>query len=163
MQIRSFTEKGDVFVTVIHVDGNIDSSTYEAFQSKADELIKNGAHYLTHAPFVSSAGIRALQHIYEKLRALHPDSDVSDEDLKKGIRAGTYKSPRLKLLNPSKETSQTFQMTGFDMYIEIFTDKAAAIAFLRDSSPLLVMAVSASVAAALRANSARRLSSSMTA
>jgi len=132
MQIRTFTEKGDVQVTVMHVDGNIDSATYEAFQSNADELIKGGAHYilvdLTHAPFVSSAGIRALQHIYEKLRALHPDSDISDEDVKKGIRAGTYKSPRLKLLNPSKETSQTFQMTGFDMYIEIFTDKAEAIA-----------------------------------
>jgi anti-anti-sigma factor len=132
MQIRSFTETGDVQVTVMHVDGNIDSSTFESFQSKADELIKSGAHYilidLTHTPFVSSAGMRALQHIYEKLRALHPDSDVSDEDRKKGIRAGTYKSPRLKLLNPSKETRQTLKMTGFDMYIEIFNDKSAAIA-----------------------------------
>ena len=42
MQIRSFTEKGDVLVTVMHVDGNIDSSTYEAFESMADELIKGG-------------------------------------------------------------------------------------------------------------------------
>jgi len=132
MHIKTFTEKGQVQVTVMHVDGNIDSSTYEAFQSKADELIKSGAHYilvdLTHAPYVSSAGMRALQHIFERLRDLHPASEVSDEDLKKGISAGTYKSPRLKLLNPSKETSQTFKMTGFDMYIEIFTDKAEAIA-----------------------------------
>jgi anti-anti-sigma factor len=132
MEIKAFTEKGDVMVTVMHVDGNIDSSTYDAFQSKADELIKNGARYilvdLAHTPFVSSAGMRALQHIYEQLRALHPDSDVSHEDVKKGIRAGTYKSPHLKLLNPSKETLKTFEMTGFDMYIEIFTDKAEAIA-----------------------------------
>jgi len=132
MEIKSFVEKGDVLVTVMHVDGNIDSSTSEAFQSKADELISAGAHFilvdLAHVPFVSSAGMRALQHIYEKLRALHPDSDVSDEDVKKGISAGTYKSPRLKLLNPSQEASRTFNMTGFDMYIEIFTDKAAAIA-----------------------------------
>ena len=131
MQIKTFTEKGQVPVTVMHVDGNIDSATYEAFQAKADELIKSGTHYilvdLTHAPYVSSAGMRALQHIYEQLRALHPDSDLSDADVKKGISAGTYKSPRLKLLNPSKETSTTFKMTGFDMYIEIFTDKAQAI------------------------------------
>jgi hypothetical protein len=71
--------------------------------------------------------MRALQHIYQRLRNLHPDSDVSDADVKRGISEGTYKSPRLKLLNPSKETSETFKMTGFDMYIEIFTDKAAAI------------------------------------
>lgn len=132
MQIKVFTEKGQVQITVMHVDGNIDSSTSEAFKSKADELIKSGAHYilvdLTHAPFVSSAGMRALQHIYERLRALHPDSDLSDQDMKKGISAGTYKSPRLKLLNPSKEASKTFEMTGFDMYIEIFTNKEEAIA-----------------------------------
>jgi anti-anti-sigma factor len=132
MQIKVFTEKGQVEVTVMHVDGNIDSSTSESFKTKADELIKSGAHYilvdLTHAPFVSSAGMRALQHIYERLRALHPDSDLSDQDMKKGISAGTYKSPRLKLLNPSKEASKTFEMTGFDMYIEIFTNKEEAIA-----------------------------------
>ena len=132
MDIKTFTEKGQVLVTVMHVDGNIDSSTYEAFQSKADELIKGGAQYilvdLTHTPYVSSAGMRALQNIYQQLRNLHPDSDVSDEEVKKGIRAGTYKSPRLKILNPSKETSSTLGMTGFDMYIAIFTDKAEAIA-----------------------------------
>ena len=132
MDIKTFTEKGQVVVTVMHVDGNIDSSTYAAFQSKADELINDGAHYilvdLTHAPYVSSAGMRALQYIYQKLRALHPDSDMSDEDVKKGISAGTYKSPRLKLLNPSPESAKTFEMSGFDMYIEIFTDKAKAIA-----------------------------------
>jgi len=132
MEIKTFTEKGQVTVTVMHVDGNIDSSTYAAFQSKADELISQGAQYilvdLQHVPYVSSAGMRALQHIYERLRALHPDSDVSKEDVKKGIMAGTYKSPRLKLLNPSKEAAKTFEITGFDMYIAIFTDKAEAIA-----------------------------------
>jgi len=132
MDIKVFVERGDVPVTVMHVDGNIDASTYTAFQSKADEIIKGGARYilvdLTHAPYVSSAGMRALQSVYDQLRALYPDSDVSREDVKKGIRAGTYKSPHLKLLNPSKEASATFEMTGFDMYIEIFTDKAEAIA-----------------------------------
>jgi anti-anti-sigma regulatory factor len=132
MDIKTFTEKGQVEITVMHVDGNIDSSTYKDFEAKADELIDGGAHYilvdLEHTPYVSSAGMRALQHIYEKLRALHPDSDVSDEDVKKGVSAGTYKSPRLKLLNPSKEAAKTFEMSGFDMYIEIFTDKAMAIA-----------------------------------
>jgi len=132
MDIKTFTEKKEVEVTVMHVDGNIDSATYKDFQSKADELIDGGAGYilvdLTHTPYVSSAGMRALQYVYQKLRTLHPDSDLSNEDVKKGISAGTYKSPRLKLLNPSIEAAKTFEMTGFDMYIEIFTDKATAIA-----------------------------------
>jgi len=132
MDIKTFTEKGDVTVTVMHVDGNLDNSTFEAFQTRADELIDSGAHYilvdLSHVPFVSSAGMRALQHIYERLRNLHPDSDLSAEDVKKGIREGTYKSPFLKLLSPSKEAAKTFEMTGFDMFIESFTDKDTAIA-----------------------------------
>jgi len=132
MEIKTFTEKGQVVVTVMHVDGNIDSSTAKAFQTKADELIDNGAQYilvdLAHTPYVSSAGMRVLQYIYEKLRTLHPDSDASDADVKKGISAGTYKSPRLKLLNPSKDSAKSFEMSGFDMYIEIFTDKEKAIA-----------------------------------
>jgi anti-anti-sigma factor len=132
MDIKTYTEKRDVVVTVMHVDGNIDAATYDVFQSKADELIDSGAHFilvdLSHVPFVSSAGMRALQHMYNRLRSLYPDSDVSDEDVKKGIRAGTYRSPFLKLLNPSKEAAKTFEISGFDMFVEIFTDKDKAIA-----------------------------------
>jgi anti-anti-sigma factor len=132
MDIKTYTEKGDVVVTVMHVDGNIDNSTYEAFQSRADELVDSGAHFilvdLSHVQFVSSAGMRALQHIYQRLRSRYPNSDISDEDVKKGIREGTYKSPFLKLLNPSKESAKTFEISGFDMFIEIFTDKDTAIA-----------------------------------
>jgi len=132
MDIKVFVEKGSVPVTVLHVDGNIDSSTYAAFQAKANEIIQEGTRYilvdLAHAPYVSSAGMRALQGIYDQLRALYPDLDMSKEDVKRGISAGTYKSPHLKLLNPSKETLKTFEMSGFDMYIEIFTDKTEAIA-----------------------------------
>ena len=132
MDIKVFVESGTVPVTVMHVDGNIDASTYTVFQEKARELIEGGAHFilvdLEHAPYVSSAGMRALQSMYDQLRTRYPDLDVSNADVKKGISAGTYKSPHLKLLNPSKESIQTFEMTGLDMFIEIFTDKAAALA-----------------------------------
>lgn len=132
MDIKTFTEKREVVITVMHVDGNIDAATYQAFQAAADQLIDNGAHFilvdLSHVPFVSSAGMRALQHIYDRLRKLYPDSDLSDEQVKEGIRAGTYKSPFLKLLSPSKEAVHTFEMSGFSMFVEIFTDKEKAIA-----------------------------------
>jgi len=132
MEIKVSVEHGRVPVTVMHVDGNIDSSTYEIFRAKADELIKSGAHYilvdLVHAPFVSSAGLRALHEIFNTLRLQHPETNLSDEEVKKGIAAGTYKSPHVKLLNLSKETQTAFQLSGFDMFIETFTDKQTAIA-----------------------------------
>lgn len=130
MEIKVSTEQGKVAVTVLHVDGNLDSATYQAFQSKAEELIKGGARHmlvdLSHAPFVSSAGLRALHSIFNQLRGLTPD--MSDEDMRKGINAGTYKSPHLKLLNPSTETKTTLNMAGFDMYLEIHSDMRAAVA-----------------------------------
>ena len=132
MEIKVSTENARVPITVLHVDGNIDSSTYEAFKTKADELIAGGARYilidLAHAPFVSSAGLRAIHGIFNQLRSLHPDSNLSEDEVKKGIAAGTYKSPHVKLTNLSKETKTAFELSGFDMFIETFADKKAAIA-----------------------------------
>jgi anti-anti-sigma factor len=132
MEIKVSKENGRVPVTVLHIDGNIDSSTYEQFQSRAKQLIDEGTRYilvdLSHAPFVSSAGLRALHALFNELRARNPEANLSDEQIKKGISAGTYKSPHLKLLNLSPETKAAFETSGFDMYIDTFTDKNTAIA-----------------------------------
>jgi anti-anti-sigma factor len=130
MEIRVSTEKARVPVTVLHIDGNLDSSSYEAFRSKADELIQKGARYmlidLSNAPYVSSAGLRALNSIFVRLRALTPD--VSEEDMRKGINAGWYKSPHLKLLNPSKSSLLALESSGFSLFLESFTDLKTALA-----------------------------------
>lgn len=132
MEIKVSTESGRVPVTVLHVDGNIDSSTYEQFQSTAQKLIEEGARYilidLSHAPFVSSAGLRAFHVLFNELRSRHPEANLSDAQMKRGISAGTYKSPHLKLLNLSPETKSAFETSGFDMYIDTFTDRNTAIA-----------------------------------
>ena len=132
MEIKVFTENGRVPVTVIHVDGNIDSATHEEFQARAEEAIKGGARHilvdLSHTKFVSSAGLRALNNLFNKLRSFDPDSNLSDEEMKKGISAGTYKSPHLKLLNLSQDARTAFEMAGFDMFIETHTDMKTAVA-----------------------------------
>ena len=132
MEIKVSSESGRVPITVLHVDGNIDSSTYEQFQATAKKLIDGGARYilvdLSHAPFVSSAGLRALHSLFSDLRSRNPEANLSDDQIKKGISAGTYKSPHLKLLNLSPETKTAFETSGFDMYIDTFTDRNAAIA-----------------------------------
>jgi len=132
MEIKVSTENGRVPITVLHVDGNIDSSTSETFLSAVKKLINEGARYilvdLSHAPFVSSAGLRAFHNIFNELRSINPEANLSDEQMKKGISAGTYKSPHLKLLNLSPETKTAFETSGFDMYIDTFNDRKAAIA-----------------------------------
>ncbi|MBC7878029.1 MAG: STAS domain-containing protein [Anaerolineales bacterium] len=130
MEIKVSTESGKVPVTVIHVDGNIDSATYQAFQSKAEELISNGAHHilinLANAPFISSAGLRAMHSIFNQLRSLHKDAD--DDALRKSMSAGAYKSPYLKVASLSEEAKEVFELGGFDTYIEVYDDVNKAIA-----------------------------------
>jgi len=132
MEIKAFTENGRVPVTVMHVDGNLDSSTHEAFRAKANELINGGARYilvdLSHTKFVTSAGFRAFNDLFNQLRTLNPDTNLSEEDIRKGISAGTYKSPHLKLLNLSDEARTAFELAGFDLFIETFTDLKTAVA-----------------------------------
>ncbi len=130
MQLKVSTENARVPVTVVRAEGNIDSASYEAFLAGVEEAINKGARHvlidLSDVPFVSSAGLRALNILLNRLRALTPD--VSDEDMKKGISSGSYQSPHLKLLNPSKATSTTLESSGFSMFIPVFHDLKSAIA-----------------------------------
>jgi len=132
MKIDVSSKNGRVPVTIMHIDGNIDSSTYGEFQAKTEELIKNGARHilidLAHSPFVSSAGLRAFHIIFKELNSLHPDANLSEEEIKKGISDGSYKSPYFKLLNISDETKIVLKTSGFDMYIETYNDPDKAIA-----------------------------------
>jgi len=138
MNIQVSTENGLVPVTVMQVEGNIDAQTYHEFQKKAEQLIQTGTHYLlidlSHSPFVSSAGLRALHQIFNQLRASDLQNPMSDADVRRGISAGTYKSPHLKLLNLSRETKTAFDLSGFDMFIETYTDKKEALDSFRPTS-----------------------------
>ena len=132
MEIITSTENSRIPVTVMQIIGNIDSTTHDAFTLKANELIHDGAHHilvdLSQSPFISSAGLRAIHGLVKKLRALNPDTDLSEAEYKKKIGTGAYKSPHIKLLNLSQDTYTAFTLSGFDMFIETYTDKANALA-----------------------------------
>ena len=132
MEIITSTENSRIAVTVMQIIGNIDSTTHDAFTLKANELIHDGAHHilvdLSQSPFISSAGLRAIHGLVKKLRTLNPDTDLSEAEYKKKIGTGAYKSPHIKLLNLSQDTYTAFTLSGFDMFIETYTDKANALA-----------------------------------
>jgi anti-anti-sigma factor len=130
MEIKVTTENARVPLSIMHISGKIDSATHQAFQSKAEELIENGARYilvdLAATEFVSSAGLRALHNIFNKLRAVH--QDVNDDELRKKMSAGEYKSPFVKVVNSSSQIKEIFEVSGFDTYIEAYDETSKAIA-----------------------------------
>jgi anti-anti-sigma factor len=132
MDIKVSTENGRFPVTIMHIEGDLDATTYVQFQKKANELIKNGARHIlvdfAQSPYVSSAGLRAIHQLFKDLNSIHPDATLNEEEMKKGISEGTYKSPYVKLLNLSEQSKFVFNTSGFNMYIEYYDDLKTAIA-----------------------------------
>jgi hypothetical protein len=121
--------QGRVPITLFYVNGDIDANTYDKLQAKAEEAFSNGTRYLlldlSSVPYISSAGIRALHNLFNLMRSGDPDE--SEDAVHKGVRDGTYRSPHLKLLNPTEGVSRILSMSGYDMVLEVHKDLQEAI------------------------------------
>jgi anti-anti-sigma factor len=130
MEITVLQEQGRVPVTVLQAEGKIDSISAGELENKAMEMIDAGARYLVldlkKVPYMSSAGLRALQEIFSKLRSL--STKESDQEMYRQIADGSFKSPHLKLINPTKEVMEVLKMSGFDMLVSIENDLKTAVA-----------------------------------
>ena len=130
MDITVSQEQGRVPVTVLHIDSKTDSASANELEKKAMEVIDAGARHLildlSKIPYMSSAGLRVLQEVFNKLREV--STGESDKEMYRKINDGSFKSPHLKLLNPTKEVMEVLKMSGFDMLVSIERDLKAAVA-----------------------------------
>lgn len=114
MEITVALEQARVPVAVMHVDGTLDATSSDLFQARALEAIDSGHHDvlldLQKVPYVSSAGLRAINVIYNRL---NPNTSNAH------VLTGKFKSPHFKLLNPTPRVLQVLQMAGYDMFLEI--------------------------------------------
>jgi anti-anti-sigma factor len=129
LQIVVSQQQGRVPVTIFHLSGDIDANSCEILEKQAQEVIEAGARYilldLAKVTFMSSAGLRTLHVIFNQLRDL---SAESEETIRQGLRDGTYKSPYLKLLNPSPVVFEPLRTMGFDMFLEVHRSSKEAVA-----------------------------------
>jgi anti-anti-sigma factor len=125
VEITQSETQGRVPVTVFHISGAFNSD--EPLATKVKEAVAGGARNilldLTEVSYVSSAGLRVLHTTYTLLR----DSSETQKSVSKGLREGSYYSPHLKLLKPSKMVKEVLQMSGYDMFLETFTDEKKAV------------------------------------
>lgn len=110
--------QGRVPVTVLRVQGAVDSSTFQGFTAAMRNAIEGGAEYLlldlAGVPFVSSAGIRSLNEIALLLHKKFADQEK--------------RSSRLKLLNPAERVLETLKISGVDAVFEIHANLENAVA-----------------------------------
>lgn len=130
MEIKVTEEQARVPVTVFHLEGDLAGDSYEQLESQARQAIQSGSRYLLldmeGVPYISSAGIRAINQIFTWLRN-QPDGE-DEAAIPSGLRDGTFKSRRLKIANLSRQGLKTLSTAGIDMFLEIHNDLHQAIA-----------------------------------
>lgn len=128
MEITVSQEQGRVPIAVFHITGAVTDN--EELERRAQEAFDGGARNivleLSQVPYMATSGLRALHTIYEMLRTDAPEE--SDEATRKGIAAGTFMSPHLKLVKPTAHVLEVLRATGYDMFLEIHSDLKKAIA-----------------------------------
>ena len=130
MEITVSRTEGEVPVTILRLDSELDALTTDQAQKQAELEIDQGAQNLlldmSGVPFMSSSGVRMIYALFHKL---HPLSS-SEEDLEraKQMREGAYTAPHLKILGPTMQVLNVMKMVGIDSYIDIFDDEDEAVA-----------------------------------
>jgi anti-anti-sigma regulatory factor len=128
MDIVVSHEQGRAPVTVFHLKGPLvwDEEILAQAQKAFEAGTRNILLDLTEVPYMSSQGLRALNSIYTLLRTDAPSE--SHAAVSAGVSAGTYTSPHLKLLKPSKSVAEVLRISGYDMFLEIHQDFKKALA-----------------------------------
>ncbi len=130
MDITISQEQGRFPVTVLHIKGNVDSSSAWQLEAQAKAAIAAGAQNLvldlSGVPYISSAGLRVVNILFNRL--LTDSVRESNEAMMRGVAAGTFKSPHLKLLNPQRRVLEVLRLGGFDMFLEIHRNLKQAVA-----------------------------------
>ena len=128
MEINVSQHQGRVPVAVFQITGPVTDN--EELERRAEEVTNAGTPNilldLSGVPYMATAGLRALHTIYTMLRTDAPEE--SDEAARKGIAAGTFMSPHLKLLKPTPHVLEVLRASGYDMFLEIHKDLKQALA-----------------------------------
>jgi anti-anti-sigma factor len=133
MNISISQAQGNVPVTVIKLDGQLDGQNFQELIAKAQELHSAGARDflldLSDLTYISSAGLVALHSVALLARGEEvPDMEggwSAYRSMGRTSEAGVQK--HVKLLNPRSEIMGVLDMVGFSSVFEIYTDREEAI------------------------------------
>jgi anti-anti-sigma factor len=115
LRIAVSEEKGNVPVTILQLNGDLDGKTYQDLEAKAAEAIGAGASNLlfdlSGVGFMGSAGMRALHAISNKMKTAGPNGGAG----------------KMMLLNPTDAVSRVLKTLGFDQHFSIHQNLEEAL------------------------------------
>ena len=134
MKITVSQKQGLVPITILHLNGALDGTTYQTLIEKAKQVYQEGARDLlldfNGLSYISSAGILALH----KTALLFRGVTLADEEEGwESVRAvdrdrSSGVQQHVKLLNPQPGVLHVLEVVGFMAFFEIYTDLEKAVA-----------------------------------
>jgi len=129
MDFEIVQENARVPVTIFRPLGRINLGNTERMIEKAKEVFANGSRHLiidlSSVPSITSAGLRAIQRIYQLF-----GNEIISEDGKstsQKTEEAKQKFVPMKLLNPNPDVRRTLNLAGFASFIEIYDNSAEAL------------------------------------
>jgi len=133
MDITVSQMQGNVPVSVVKVDGQLDGQNYQELITKAQDLYKAGTRDFlidfSDLSYISSAGLVALHSVALLAKGEElPDTEhgwSAYRSMGRTSTAGTQ--THVKLFKPREEVRNILDMVGFTSVFEIFTDLDEAV------------------------------------
>jgi anti-anti-sigma regulatory factor len=134
MNISVSRQQGRVPVIIVHLDGKLDSNSFQNLINEAQKIFTGGARYLildmTKLTYLSSAGIVSLLSITKLFRGeVLPDAEAgwsTIRSLEKERVGGMQQN--VKLLTVPPEVRSVLEVVGFASFFEMQTDLGKAVA-----------------------------------
>lgn len=133
MNISVSQLQGNVPVTVMKVDGQLDGQSYQDLIAKARELYDAGARDFlldfSDLTYISSAGLVAIHSIALLVKGEElPDPESGWSAYRSmGRTSAAGLQTHIKLLNPREEVRNVLDMVGFGNVFQIFNDRDDAV------------------------------------
>lgn len=118
LTLTTSVQSDPVVITILHLAGSLDANTEASLRELTSQLFEDGTRHLVidlaKVDYISSAGLRAIFLIYkqftpaDEVSSWQPDGEV-------------YKSPYVKLANPTLEVYSVLNLAGFLHNIPFFT------------------------------------------
>lgn len=106
-----FTATSSEGVTVIRIEGNLDTQTSPAAQEELERIVEDGARKLlidfADLAYISSAGLRVLLATAKKL---------------------TTEQGEMRMCNMNEVVKEVFEVSGFSTIFKVFPTDAEALA-----------------------------------
>jgi anti-anti-sigma factor len=129
------TVEDPVPVTVVALDGELDSTNFEGLVAEIQGLYDGGSRHLlldlSNLTFLASSGLVALHSIVRIMRGEPPDDPESGWGAlhSLGLDAATGSTQTdVQLAGPQPGVERVLQRTGLDRLFRIHPDRATAIA-----------------------------------